>query len=76
MIIRVISCDALNDYNEEHETDFCSANDLSDEVFKAINEEYCGGWHFDSFEEFVDEFNADGSYAPMPSEHFIRMFNE
>ena len=31
-------------------------------------------WEFNSLKEFENEFNADGNYAPMPSEHIIRFF--
>lgn len=47
--------------------------DLTDDEFIAICNEYQEGWHFDSWEEFIDAFNNDSPFAPEPSHHYIRV---
>lgn len=50
--------------------------DLTDDEFIAICNEYQEGWHFDSWDEFIDAFNRDSPYAPEPSHHYIRVVEE
>lgn len=75
MKILIISIHAVYAYNEKHGTDI-APDELSDETFEAINTEFQDGWSFDSWDDFVSEFNADGPYAPIPSEHRIRVIKK
>lgn len=78
MKIRILSFSRLDGYvydnNLKDEIDDYSS--LTDSQFKELNEKLEHGWSFDTWDEFVREFNADGPLAPVPSEHIIRVFNE
>lgn len=77
MVIRVISLDSVIDYYEEKgKSTPPSIEHISDKVFKKINEEYEDGWSFPSVEAFINEFNGDGEYAPVPNEHYLRVFKD
>ena len=78
MKIRVLSISRLDDfvYDNNLEEDFDDYSDLTDEQFKELNEKLEDGWAFDSWDDFVKEFNADSNLAPVPSEHIIRVFND
>lgn len=78
MKIRVLSISRLEDfiYDNNLEEDFDDYSDLTDEQFKELNEKLEDGWAFDSWDDFVKEFNADSNLAPVPSEHIIRAFND
>lgn len=51
-------------------------SDLTDETFIDICNKYNDGWHFDSWKEFIEAFNSDSPYAPIPSDHYIRVVEE
>lgn len=51
-------------------------SDLTDETFIDICNKYNDGWHFDSWKEFIDAFNRDSPYAPIPTDHYIRVVEE
>lgn len=51
-------------------------SDLTDETFIDICNKYNDGWHFDSWKEFLDAFNSDSPFAPIPSDHYIRVVEE
>lgn len=76
MKIRVLSISRLDQYIYKNHLEYKieSYSDISDEQFKALNEEIEHGWSFSSWQEFVREFNADSSLAPVPSEHILRVF--
>lgn len=50
--------------------------DLTDETFIGICNKYNDGWHFNSWKEFIDAFNNDSPFAPIPSDHYIRVVEE
>jgi hypothetical protein len=50
--------------------------DLSDDEFIAICNKYQDGWSFNSWDEYIDAFNRDSPYAPVPSHHYIRVVEE
>ena len=73
MEIRVI------DYYDWEE--FCEKNgieqsvcQMTDEQFMQIYNETRTDWEFDNLQDFADEFNTDGCYAPTPTSHIIRFF--
>ena len=78
MKVRVIK---YSDYEEWYEEKFGEERgkiptQLTDaefmEIYNRFNDD-CD-WEFNSLQEFADEFNTDGAYAPMPSDHIIRFF--
>jgi hypothetical protein len=77
MKIRVLSFSRLDSYLYEHDMEdrFEDGYDtMTDEEFRQLNEEIEGGWGFNSWAEFVANFNEDTNLAPMPSEHILRVF--
>ena len=76
MKIRVLSISRLDSYVYEHnlENEIEDYSLLTDEQFKEFNEKIEDGWSFESWNEFVKEFNADSNLAPVPSEHILRVF--
>ena len=75
MVVRVINFDAYEEWAEENGYER-GANQLTDEQFMEIYEKEGGDWEFGSLADFADEFNTDGPYAPTPSSHIIRFFND
>ena len=73
MKIRVIDNSDWENYCEENNLEM-GVCQLTDKQFMEIYEEAGNDWEFDSLKEFENEFNEDGNYAPMPSEHIIRFF--
>lgn len=73
--IRILSIQRLDEYVYKNnlEDTLPDYAQLSDEQFIRLNEEIEKGWAFDTWDEFVREFNADGNLAPVPSEHIIRV---
>ena len=76
MKIKVISMDSIGEWAEAKGIEEPSAQELTDEQFSEINEEYECGWAFDSLDAFVSAFNNDANECPVPSTHFIRVFND
>lgn len=78
MKIRILSIERLDQYVYKNNLEDVIDNygDLTDEQFIELNEKLEHGWGFDSWDEFVAEFNADSNLAPVPSEHYIRVFND
>lgn len=77
MKIRVLSCIRLDSYLCKNGMEYKyeeGYDTMSDEEFREYNEKLECGWSFDSWDEFVRNFNADTNYAPLPSEHLIRVF--
>ena len=77
MKIRILSLSRLDSYLYEkgQEDRFEDGYDtMTDEEFRQLNEEIENGWCFDSWEEFVANFNEDTNLAPVPSEHILRIF--
>lgn len=76
MKIRVLSISRLDSYVYEHnlENEIEDYSLLTDEQFREFNEKIENGWSFESWNEFVKEFNADSNLAPVPSEHILRVF--
>ncbi len=77
MKIRVLSFERLDSYLYENgqEDRFEDGYDtMTDEEFRQLNEEIEHGWSFNSWEEFVTNFNEDTNLAPVPSEHILRVF--
>lgn len=73
--IRILSIHKLDQYVYKNnlEDTLPDYAELSDEQFIRLNEEIEKGWAFNTWDEFVREFNADGNLAPVPSEHIIRV---
>lgn len=76
MKIRVISYSTYEEWYEEQMIEGKQKNlsQLTDADFMHLYNQEDRDWEFDSIKEFVDEFNADGPYAPTPSNHIIRFF--
>ena len=77
MKIRILSFSRLDEYLYGHGMGdkFEEGYDtMTDEEFRYLNEKIEGGWSFDSWEDFVEHFNADSDLAPVPSEHILRVF--
>ena len=78
MKVRVITYDAYEEWYEEkfREGEGTGITQLTDkdfmEIYNRFNDD--ADWEFDSLEQFANEFNEDGAFAPMPSEHIIRFF--
>lgn len=76
MIVRVIR---FSDYEE-----YCDNNNIDQPITAITDEQFMEiwnnsdnrDWEFSNPQDFADEFNTDGAYAPMPSEHIIHFFNE
>lgn len=76
MIVRVIRFSDYEEYCENNNIDQ-PLTAITDEQFMEIwNKSDNRDWEFPNLQAFADEFNTDGAYAPMPSEHIIRFFNE
>lgn len=74
MIVRVIDFSDYEDYCDNNNIDQ-PITAITDEQFMEIwNNSDNRDWEFSNIQEFADEFNTDGAYAPMPSEHIIRFF--
>ena len=73
MKIRVIDYSDWEQYCEDNgiEQGVCQ---LTDEQFMEIYNSTETDWEFDSLQEFADEFNTDGPYAPTPTNHVIKFF--
>ena len=73
MKIRVIDYSDWDRYCEDNgiEQGVCK---LTDEQFMEIYNSTETDWEFDSLQEFADEFNTDGPYAPTPTNHVIKFF--
>ena len=76
MTIKVISQDSIARWAEAKGVKEPEYKDLTDEEFAEINDVYESGWHFDSLEEFVDAFNRDDNSCPVPTCHFVRIYQE
>lgn len=77
MKIRILSLSRLDSYLYENDMEdrFENGYDtMTDEEFRQLNEEIENGWSFNSWEEFVANFNEDTNLAPVPSEHILRIF--
>lgn len=73
MVIRVIRYYDWEDWCEENNIEM-GVCQLTDEQFMKIYNWSGTDWEFDNIKDFCDEFNTDGPYAPMPSDHIIRFF--
>ena len=76
MKIKVINVDSISDWAQDKGIEEPWWEDLTDEQFSEINEEYEDGWSFDSIEDFVWSFNTDDNDCPVPTAHILRIFNE
>lgn len=76
MKIRVLSYERLDSYVYKHrlENKIEDYGTLTNEQFRDLNEKLEHGWSFDSWDDFLKEFNADSNLAPVPSEHILRVF--
>lgn len=74
MKIRVIDYSEFENFCEDLGIDIFLVSQLTDEQFMNIFNDTGSDWEFNSLQEFADEFNADGAFAPTPSEHIIRFF--
>ena len=76
MKIRVIDYSTYEEWYEEQMVEGKQKNlsQLTDADFMHLYNQEDRDWEFDSIKEFVDELNTDGPYAPMPSNHIIRFF--
>ena len=74
MEIKVINMESIGEWAESKGIEEPSWQDLTDEQFSEINELFDCGWHFDSLQEFVSAFNSDANECPVPSCHFIRIY--
>lgn len=73
MKVRVISYDDYAEWVEENKGK--GITKLTDVDFMDIYTKYSDdSWEFNSLQEFADEFNTDGAYAPVPSDNLIRFF--
>lgn len=78
MKVRVIRYDDYEEWYEEkfREGEGKGLTQLTDkdfmEIYNRFNKD--SDWEFDSLQQFADEFNTDGAYAPTPSDHIIRFF--
>ena len=73
MKVRVISLADCEVYCKDHGVEWIF-DVLTEEQFMAIYEYTSGDWEFLSLDAFADEFNADGAWAPTPTDHIIRFF--
>ena len=74
MIVYIISVDELWEYMEDKygEGNYTETiSSVSKEDYLDACEKY--GWDL-TLDEFVEEFNADGNYAPTNQNHFIRFY--
>lgn len=76
MEIKVINQDNIGKWAKAKGIEEPNWHDLTDEQFSEINELYECSWSFDSLEDFVSAFNRDDNECPVPSCHFIRVFND
>ena len=78
MVIRVVSYTAYEEWYEEKfvEGEGKGITQLTDKDFMEIYRRENNDWEFNSITDFCDEFNTDGPYAPTPSSHIIRFFDE
>lgn len=76
MKVRVITYDTYEKWYEEQwaKGNGKGISELTDSDFMKLYKREDSDWCFDSLEEFVEEFNQDGAYAPTPSHHIIRFF--
>lgn len=74
MRILVISVETFDKWNEKNRKNLV-IDELTDEQFENINEQYEYGWGFDSLEEYVSAFNRDDNSCPVPSSHYIRVIS-
>lgn len=75
MKIYIIACEIFDYWLTKNNLDK-EVKDLSDDEFIAICNKYQDGWSFNSWDEYVDAFNRDSPYAPVPSSHYIRVVEE
>ena len=73
MKIRVICLTDFEDFCEDMGIEI-GIEQLTDEQFMNIYNDACREWEFSSLEEFAEEFNTDGPYAPTPEHHIIKFF--
>lgn len=78
MIIRVIPFEAYDEYFEKkginvYEDPEYSIENISDEQFMEIYRQ-SDFWEFNSIAAYVNAFNSDDCFAPLPGNHFIRVF--
>ena len=73
MKVRVISYDTWEEFCEKNNLEM-GVCQITDEQFMAMYESEGADWEFDSLQEFADEFNTDGAYAPTPEGQIIRFF--
>lgn len=76
MTIKVINQESIAEWAESKGIEEPDWEDLTDEEFSEINEMYDYGWEFDSLEEFVNAFNNDLNECPVPTNQFIRIYND
>ena len=74
MKIRVIPIEALENYCDALDIEMPAVTNVSNDLFMAVYEGEGEDWEFDSIKAFANEFNSDGPYAPMPSTHIIKFF--
>ena len=72
-MICIISQSSIEEYNEKYGTNYVWDTDIDDDTFLKICKEFENEWSFNSWDDFVKEFNDDGNYAPMSGEHYIRV---
>lgn len=76
MKILIISFDSLQEWNDRNNMKK-KADELTDEEFAQINEDYEDGWCFNSFEEFTAFYNNYYDNAPIPDTSlYIRAVKE
>lgn len=75
MKIYIIACEIFDYWLTKNNLDK-EVKDLSDDEFIAICNKYQDGWSFNFWDEYVDAFNRDSPYAPVPSSHYIRVVEE
>lgn len=73
MRIRVIAFSDFENFCEEQKISI-GITELTDEQFNQIYQQSGQDWEFHSLKDFADEFNTDGPFAPLPSDHIIRFF--
>lgn len=73
MKVKVINFDDFSDWCWENNLNI-GTQELTDEQFNEIYSKSGTDWEFNSLEAFACEFNADGPYAPTPTNNLIRFF--
>lgn len=72
-MICIISQSSIEEYNEKYGTNYVWDTDIDDDTFLKICKEFDNEWSFNSWDDFIKEFNDDGNYAPYSGEQYIRV---